>query len=90
MVIDMSRAQVRTVEPMREVLAGTQALEFTPSGDDTGRYGWIEAVPGRIGYRQQPRAACGVVLAYLQRLSGYRRAPVTRLVSRWMARRPLV
>lgn len=86
----MNEAQVRTVEQMREVLSGTQALKFTPSGDDTRRYGWIEAVLRRIGYRQLPRGSRGVVLAYLQRLSGYRRAQVTRLVSRWMARQPLV
>ncbi|MGH8378020.1 MAG: DDE-type integrase/transposase/recombinase [Gammaproteobacteria bacterium] len=86
----MNEAQVRTVEQMREVLSGTQALQFTPSGDDTGRYGWIEAVLRRIGYRQLPRASRGVVLAYLQRLSGYSRAQVTRLVSRWMMRQPLV
>jgi transposase InsO family protein len=90
MVIDMNEAQVRTVEQMREVLAGTQALQFTPAQDDAGRYGWIEAVLRRMDYRQLPRASRGVVLAYLQRLSGYSRAQVTRLVARWVARRPLV
>jgi hypothetical protein len=38
MVIDMNEAQVGTVEKMRQVLAGTQALEFRPAGDDAGRY----------------------------------------------------
>ena len=90
MVINMNEAQVRTAEQMREVLSGTQAPQFTASGDDAGRYGWIGAVLRRIGYRQLPRASRGVVLAYLQRLSGYSRAQVTRLVSRWIARRPLV
>jgi len=86
----MNEAQVRTIEQMREVLAGTQALQFTPTQDDAGRYGWIEAVLRRIGYRQLPRVSRGVTLAYLQRLSGYSRAQVTRLVSRWVARQPLV
>jgi transposase InsO family protein len=44
----------------------------------------------RLDYRQLGRADRGAVLAYLQRLSGYSRAQVTRLVSRWMAREPLV
>ena len=56
MVIDMNEAQVRTIEQMREVLSGTQALEFRPSGENLGRYAWIEAVLRRIGYRQLPRA----------------------------------
>ena len=44
----------------------------------------------RFGYRQLGRADKGVVRAYLQRLSGYSRAQVTRLVSRWAAGHPLV
>lgn len=89
MVIDMNEAQVRTVEQVRQVLAGTQALEFRAAEDDDGRYRWIEAVLWRLDYRLLRRADRGVVLAYLQRLSGYSRAQVTRLVSRWVAGQPM-
>ena len=82
-MIDMNEAQVSTVEKMRQVLAGTQALEFRQAGDDAGRYAWIDAVLRRMDYRQLKRPERGVALAYLQRLSGYSRAQVTRLVSRW-------
>jgi transposase InsO family protein len=90
MVIDMNEAQVRTLEQVRQVLQGTQSLEFRRAEDDQGRYGWIEAVLRRLGYRQLKRDDRGDVLAYLQRLSGYSRAQVTRLVSRWGAGKPLV
>ena len=90
MVIDMNEAQVRTVEQVRQVLAGTQELQCRAAQDDEGRYGWIEAVLRRLGYRQLGRADKGAVLAYLQRLSGYSRAQVTRLVSRWTAGKRLV
>ena len=90
MVIDMDEAQVRTVEQVRQVLAGTQALQFRAAQDDEGCYGWIEVVLRRLGYRQLGRADKGTVLVYLQRLSGYSRAQVTRLVSRWAAGKPLV
>ncbi|SCK24044.1 Integrase core domain-containing protein [Variovorax sp. HW608] len=90
MVIDMDEAQVRTVEQVRQVLAGTQELRFRAAQDDEGRYGWVATVLRRLGYRQLGRADKGAVLAYLQRLSGYSRAQVTRLVSRWMAGKPLV
>ena len=90
MVIDMNEAQVRTLEQVRQVVAGTQALEFRRAEDDAGRYAWIEQVLGRFGYRQLGRADRGAVLAYLQRLSGYSRAQVTRLVSRWVEAKPLV
>lgn len=89
MVIDMNEAQVRTLEQVRQVLAGTQALEFRAAADDAGRYRWIDAVLWRLDYRVLRRGDRGVVLAYLQRLSGYSRAQVTRLVSRWVAGQPL-
>ena len=90
MVIDMNEAQVCTLEQVRQVVAGTQALEVRGAQDDAGRYAWIEQVLRRFGYRQLGRADKGVVLAYLQRLSGYSRAQVTRLVARWVDAKPLV
>ncbi len=44
MVIDMNEAQVRTLEQVRQVLAGTQAMEFQGAADDKGRYAWIGSV----------------------------------------------
>jgi hypothetical protein len=38
MVTDMNESQVRTVEQVRQVLQGTQALEFRVAQDDEGRY----------------------------------------------------
>ncbi len=86
----MNEAQVRTLEQVRQVLAGTQAMEFQQADNDEGRYAWIGAVLQRFDYRGLVRADRGPVLAYLQRLSGYSRAQITRLVSRWDAGRPLV
>jgi len=45
MVIDMNEVQVSTVEKMRQVLAGTQALEFRQAGDDAG--GFISGLHAR-------------------------------------------
>ena len=90
MVIDMNEAQVRTVEQVRQVLEGTQSVEFRRAEDDEGRYAWIESVLRRFDYRRLPRVHRGPVLAYLQRLSGYSRAQITRLVSRWDGGKRLV
>ena len=86
----MHEAQVRTLEQVREVLAGTQALEMRPVADAAGRYAWIETVPKRFDYRRLRRDGRGVVLAYLQRMSGYSPALATRPVSRWVAGTSLV
>jgi hypothetical protein len=90
MVIDMNEAQVRTLAQVRQVLAGTQAMEFQAAVDDEGRYAWIGLVLQRFDYRCLCRADRGPVLAYLQRLSGYSHAQITRLVARWNAGKPLV
>jgi hypothetical protein len=39
MVIDMNEAQVRTLEQVRRVLAGTQVMEFQAAGGDARRAG---------------------------------------------------
>jgi len=90
MVIDMNESQVRTLEQVRQVLQGTEALRFERPEDNAGRYAWIELVLKRFAYRRLPRQDRGVVLAYVQRLSGFSRAQVTRLVSRWVAGKSLV
>ena len=90
MVIDMNEAQVRTLEQVRQVLAGTESMAFQAAGDDEGRYARIEVVLKRFDYRQLGRADRGPVLTYLQRLSGYSRAQITRLVARWHTGKPLV
>lgn len=82
MMIDMNEAQVRTVEQVQQVVAGTHSLEFRRAQNDEGRYAWIESVLRRFEYRQLKRCDRGRVLPYVQRLSGYSRAQVTRLVSR--------
>jgi len=90
MVIDMNEAQVRTLEQVRQVVAGTQALEFRRAQDDEARYGWLGSVLQRFGYRSLKRADRGLLLVYLQRLSGYSRAQVKRLVAVWVSGEPLV
>jgi len=70
MVIDMNEAQVRTLEQVRQVVAGTQALEFRRTEDDAGRYAWIASVLRRFEYGRLKRPDRGTMLVYLQRFSG--------------------
>ena len=50
MVIDMNESEVRTMELVRQVLEGTQELDFRRAEDDEGCYGWIAAVLKRLDY----------------------------------------
>lgn len=59
MVIEKYEVQVRTQEQGRQVLAGTQAMEFQAAADDGGRYAWIGSVLERFGDRGLDRADRG-------------------------------
>ena len=48
----MNEAQVRTVSQVRQVLAGTQELQFRAAQNDQERYEWIAAVLRRLPYRR--------------------------------------
>ena len=81
-MIDLNQAQSRTCSRVRQVLAGTQMMEFQAAAGDAGGYTWIAVVLKRFDYPRLALADRGPVSACLQRLSGYSRARITRLVSR--------
>ena len=57
---------------------------------DEERYRWIGEVLRRFGYRILKRRERGLLLVYLQRLSGYSRAQGKRLAAMWVSGAPLV
>jgi transposase InsO family protein len=90
MVIDMNETQLKTVAQLRAFLNGIPDVQFQSIGDDTKRYEFIAAVLKRLCYPRLGRADKGVVLRYLERLTGYSRQQVTRLVRRWLDGETLV
>ena len=66
----MNEARVRTLQQVRQVLAGTQVMEFQAAANDEGRYAWIETVLKRFDDPRLARADRGPVLVYVKRLSG--------------------
>jgi hypothetical protein len=80
MVIDMNDEQLHTLAQMRAFLDGTVALEFAVAVEE--RYGFIARTVRRFGYARLKRAEKSVVLRFLERVSGYSRQQLTRLVKR--------
>jgi hypothetical protein len=77
--------QIRSLEQVRDVVSGLVALKLPPRQDDELRYRWIDTALQGMQYRELARSERGLVLNYLQRLTGYSRAQVNRLVARWMS-----
>ena len=87
MVIDMNDRQFHTLVQLQAFLDGTMAVDFAVTADE--RYDFIARTLQRFGYRRLPRAGKGVVLRFLERVSGYSRQQLTRLVKRGSEQRPL-
>lgn len=83
MVINMNETQLRTIEQIEAFLAGSAVVQFTAAGDDSERYAFISRTLSRFDYPRCSKRDRGVLLCYLRHVSGYSRAHVTRLVSRW-------
>ena len=96
MVIDMNETKLDTIAQLQDFLKATPEVSFGGIGEKDGneRYEHISRVLKRFDYPHRKRAERGVVLAYLQRTSGYSRAQIKRLVARWhnnrLAAKPLV
>jgi transposase InsO family protein len=89
MVIDMNEARLNTVEQLRAFLDGSLEVEFRAASNDVERYGFISAVLQRFSYGRLGRRDKGVVMRYLERMTGYSRQQLTRLVGRCHDGRPL-
>ena len=88
MVIDMDDEQLHTLAQMQAFLDGTVALDFAVAAAE--RYGFIERTVRRFGYARLKRAEKAVVLRFLERVSGYSRQQLTRLVKRGGERGQLI
>lgn len=85
MVIDMNDVQLSTLEQIREFLAGTAEVAFTPACEEAARYRFVSAVLVRLGYATLGRIDKGLIRQYLMHTTGYSRAQVTRLLRRFRA-----
>ena len=83
MVIDMNETKLTTIGQIREFLAGTTAIEWTPEDDDTVRYAFIGNVLSRFAYGRLARPDKGLLRTYLARTSGYSRAQLARLIRQY-------
>lgn len=84
MVIDMNDTKLITLEQLRGFLAGAVDLGLTPTVEATARYGYIKQVLKRFKYALESKAHRGVIRRYLQRVTGYSRAQLTRLIAQYL------
>jgi hypothetical protein len=70
MVTYMNDKKIRTLDDIRAFLKGTPDIDFSIEGKDE-RYRWIRQTLVRFQYLSLNQRERGVVLGYLERVSGY-------------------
>jgi len=85
MQLIMNDEGLNTIEQVKQFLAGSQALAFRGVSIEE-RYHWLEAVLVRFAYTRLNRAEKGVIRRYIEKVSGYSRSQVCRLIRHYSQR----
>jgi len=75
----MNDGQLQTVEQVRQFLEGSEAVEFRGLTAKE-KYYWIEEVLIRFRYHRLKRGEKGVIRRYIEKVTGYSRSQVSRLI----------
>ena len=79
----MNDTTIKTIEHVRQFLNGVGAIEFSIEGKDA-RYAWIQTLLLRFHYHQLGKAEKGILLDFLQKVSGYSRIQAKRLSQQYL------
>ena len=83
MVTYMNDNKLQTLDDIRRFLDGTVEVEFSIQ-NKSERYRWIQATLVRFCYITLGKKDRGLMLRYLQCVSGYSRAQIKRLVQQYV------
>jgi len=78
----MNDGQLQTVERVRGFLEGNEAVEFRGLTAQE-KYCWIEEVLIRFKYHRLKRGEKGVIRRYIEKVTGYSRSQVSRLIAEY-------
>ena len=75
----MNDEKLQTIEQVKQFLEGSERVELRGLTVEE-KYDWIERVLVRFRYHRLKRAEKGVIRRYIEKVSGYSRAQVSRLI----------
>ena len=80
MVIQMNDSKLATLAQIREFLASTADLSFSAPEDQAQVRAFVDKVLRQFKYLDQSKSVRSLLFAYMQRLSGYSRSHLSRLI----------
>src|SRR4030042_5958128 len=85
MQLIMNDKDIQTIRQVKQFLKGSDPLEFE-GGSIEERYRWTEIVLVRFTYQRLSKSEKGVIRRYIEKVSGYSRAQVCRLIKMYVKR----
>ena len=89
MVINMQEERLDSIEGLEQFLTGTAVVSPLVTGGEADRQAFVQRVLDRFHYARLARRDKGVVVRYLERMSGYSRQHLVRLIGRFVRHTPL-
>jgi len=83
MVIDMNESRLDTIEQIAEFMAGTSTVVFSIPADESRLRAFVATVLKRFRYSGLAKNRRGVLFSYMQRLTGYSRQHLSRLIAQY-------
>ena len=71
--------QLQAIDQIKQFLKGSEPLEFRDLSTEE-KYKWIETALVKFKYNELKKAERGVIRQYIQKVTGYCRAQVSRLI----------
>ena len=81
----MNNERLQTIEQVKQFLEGSEGVGFRGVTVEE-KYDWIERTLVRFRYNRLKRAEKGVIRRYIEKVSGYSRAQVSRLIGEYKQR----
>jgi hypothetical protein len=82
MQLDMDDKQLRTLEQVKQFMNSTQGIEFNGT-NLREKYHWTEEVLKKFKYQWLRKTGKGVIRQYVEKVTGYSRSQVNRLIWRY-------
>jgi len=83
MIVNLDTRRLKTLDDVRAFLAGSSPFQFTLT-DRAAAYHWIEGTLRQLRYATLGKADKGTVRTYLEKVTGFSRAQVTRLITQFV------
>lgn len=83
MVIDMNVSRLDTIEQIQEFLNATAEIVFSNPSDESTLRSFVATVIKRYRYFKLTKGQRGILFAYMQRLTGYSRQHLSRLIAQY-------